>query len=198
MSNSKINAFVAACFASITSDDTAKADKGAALLAAHKVLDSASPATIAETDKAIAAIRPAGNKDKKIERVYKLGKRFTALASFTSKHGHGFQIIGTALDEKKTISLNMVEQVRSALSDTESRYHAAALTWRDSVNVALIPAFTQWLADCATADKATSQAEIEETNARFASQGAALATALAQIAALEKAAAKKTTNKKAA
>ncbi|UCV26778.1 hypothetical protein [Ferribacterium limneticum] len=111
---------VESCVVAAAARIEADGRKGAALTAAHAVLDAGNTYQ-AVHDAAAAARETAGGKTapKHIQAGYKLAKRFATIAEFCEKQGLTFKDVGATVGEKKTFSLNMAEKATRTDSDNE-------------------------------------------------------------------------------
>ena len=191
--------FVAAIEATIDHRNEGKTIKGATLAAAHAVYDSASAADVREIAENLPAYKKGG--DKVQNAVSKLCNRYHQIAVFLQAHGLGFSAIGEAIDEKRAVSVNLVERIKSALNDEENAHHAAAIQWAADKN------FGAYLLNCDALDKENAGAEFRrlaaaskaEAQIQLDAMAAELAAMRAELAAMQaKAKAKAASGKKTA
>jgi len=119
--NPLVASLVASCITACAARIEAEGRKGAALFAAHAVLDAGNAFTAVHTE-AARVREEAGGKTaaKHIQAGYKLAKRFATVAEFCEKQGLSFKVIGETIGDKKTFSINVAEKASRSDSDNES------------------------------------------------------------------------------
>jgi hypothetical protein len=194
----RVNCFVAAIEATIDHRNEGTAIKGATLLAAHKVYDGADRAALLAIADSLPAYKKGGDKVK--NAASKLCNRYHQVAVFLGAHGLDFTAIGGPLDEKRTVSVNLVETIKKALGDAEHAHHAAALQWSaDKV-------FLSYLDNCQAIDADNDKAEFRrlaeaskaEAKIQLDAMAAELATMRAELAKMASKAKAAKASKKAA
>lgn len=136
--NPLVTSLVAACVTACAARIEAEGRKGAALTAAHAVLDAGNTFQAVHTEAARVREESGGKAaPKHIQAGYKLAKRFATVAEFCEKQGLSFKAIGETIGDKKTFSINVAEKASRSDSDNES-VKAYALAFQASKGESLI------------------------------------------------------------
>jgi hypothetical protein len=193
-----VKTFVSAIELTIENRNDGAIIKGATLAAAHGLFDTADHAAMLTIADNLPKYKKGG--DKVANAASKLCNRYYQVAAFLQSNGLSFDVIGTALDDVRKVSINLVETIKKAEKDNDHAHHAAALQWSADKS------FIGYLNNAAAIDEDNNKAEFQrmvsaskaEAKLELEKMATELATLRAQVATMASKAKAAQAKKKAA